>query len=227
MPQKRTARKQTGASAGSAAAAAHPVSAAPAPPAAPAHQQNQSSSVVLGQGLLSVQSRNAPAAQRPGTGGATSACGQQQPAPFDLSAAMRGRQPAQAPANSTRPDQAPHSPPTVPVPTERRSPETSGRSAAAAQRLPGAQAHKVVGQPTSAGATVQAQAAGRSEQSGQTSGALGKRAMQPGSEPPAKRAKQSDGSLLSLAERVMIDIARERHGRAGGHSRVRFPGRLS
>ena len=213
----------TGAPAGSAAAAAHPAPTASPPPAASAQQQHQGSSVIQNQGLPTVpeRSRYAPAAQRPGTGGATLASGQQQPAAFDLSAAMRGRQAVQAPANSAHPDLAKQNRHSIPAPAERRSSHDASMPAPPVQQQPAAQIHRTTRQAVAAHATASAQATGGAELPGQTPGPLGKRAAEPGSEPPAKRAKHSDGGLLGLAERVMRDFARERHGGAAGHLRVR------
>ena len=225
MHQKRTARKTIRASLGRTETAAAPASPAAPASAASAQQQKQSSSVMQSQDLPSVPelSQIAPAAQRLGTGGITSEKGQQQPAPFDLSAAMRGRQPVQAPANSARPDLAKQNRHSTPAPAERRSPPNASMPAPAMQQ-PAARTHTTTQAADTAHATGPAQATGRSLLPRPMPGPLGKRAAEPSSEPSAKRAKQSDGSLLILAKRVMRDFARERHGGAGGDSRVRCPG---
>ena len=224
ISQRRTARKGTGACAGSNTAAAFPVPAASHSGAPSAHQQMPTGSVIQDQGRPSTpeQARAAPPAQR--LGPAVSGQ-QQQPAPFNLSAALRGRQSAQAHDQSARPDQAQPSLPSISVAAGKRSPQNTDLPAAATQPLPEAQTHRTAGQPSGSLGMAPSQPAGRSGPPGQMPGLLGKRAVKPGSEPPAKRAKRSDGSLLGLANMVIRDFARRRLGSASlGHVGVRHAG---
>lgn len=200
VPQRRTARKRMGAAAGSNAAAASPVLAPSPSSAVPAPQKSQASNMIRPRTLE--QPQGAPPAQRPGP----SASGQQQqPAPFDLSAAMRGRQSGQAPSTVASPDQARQAGHSIPPP------------AVAARTVPEAQTQRPAHQASAGHALAPAQAMGRSELPQQTFGLLGKRAAEPGHEPPAKRAKRSDGSLLGLANMVIRDFARRRLGGAAGN----------
>ena len=214
VPQRRTARKRTGASAGSDTSTASPVLAASPSAALSAHQQRQTSDVTQGKGRPTVLElpQGAPPAQGP----SPSVSGQQQqPAPFDLSAALRGRQSAQASDQSQHPGQA----------AERRTPQNSYSPAVATRHVPEAQTHATAVQPGASHGVASGQVAGMAEAPGQAPGPLGKRPAEPGSGPSAKRAKRSDGSLLSLANKVIRDFARRRLGGASiGNAGVRHPG---
>ena len=221
MPQRRTARKKTGTIAGSKAAAATPASAS-LTPAASAHQHTLRGSAIPSIASMTEQLPGRLSAQRPGTGDTVPESRQQQPVPFDLMAALQGREFGQAADSSARPAQAQQASHSVSAPADRRTSPSAALPAQAARQAPEAHRHKLTQQTRASHAVAPHQAAGISMMPGQTPGVLGKRAAEPGSEPPAKRAKRSDGSLLGIANMVIRDFARRRLGSAStGNAGVR------
>ena len=182
----------------------------------PRHQENAISRENAAPGLRHMpgQAGHASLQQGPSAAGTTSASGHHQTPTFDLRAALRRDASGQAMSNAARPDQhaqlaAPgstlHAARGVPLGVAQQQVRTH----VDAQRQGSAQ-QAVAGQP---GAPVQAGASSAplpAQEQGQSVPA--KRAAGPGLEPPAKRAKRGDGSLLGIANCIIRDFARRRLG---------------
>ena len=212
VPRRRTARKATphagSCSAGSASAMA-------AAERQPSHPENAASHESAVPGLRSMpgQAGHASSQQGPTAARTMSASGHCQTPTFDLRAALRRDASAHATSSAARPNQ--HAQQAAPgsalhaargVPLGRAQ---QVRTQVDTQRQGSAQ-QAIAGQ---GGAPIQAVASSAtlpSQKQGQS--VPGKRAAGPGPEPPAKRAKRSDGSLLGIANSIIRDFARRRLG---------------
>ena len=237
VPWRKIARKQTAASEGSKSAAAAPscatssgqqiqnsstaAGATPASAAASAAQWGSHCKDAVPH-LLSMleQPRPAAFAQEPSVAGTKAGKIHQHTASFDQAAASHSTLPCQTPSASARPDQAKQAAHSYAMPASASAPSTV--AATAAMRTQTEAQRQGLAQGVGLGRLgTPGQAAGRSETPGQVPGILGKRAAEPSTSPPAKRTKQSSGSLLGIANMVIRDFARRRLGGAAGTSSAR------
>lgn len=201
------------------------VSIAAATECQPRHQENTVSHENAATGLRRMpgQAGHASVQQGPSAAGTTSASGHHQTPTFDLRAALCRDASRQAMSNAARPDQhAQQAAPGSTLHAARGAPwgvAQQARTQVDAQRQGFAQ-QAVAGQP---GMPIQAGASSvplPAQQQGQSVPA--KRAAGLGLEPPAKRAKRSDGSLLGIANCIIRDFARRRLGATASSMPVCF-----